>query len=701
MSWHLPAGSAALPPALPGPPPGGQWTGLPLPSTMATGVVAGGASGQPSTSWTTHNTSDGKVYYFNTATKQSSWEKPEELKTPLEKALAKTSWKEYTAENGKKYYYNTVSKITTWEMPADLKALLDDSAHHAATHGQGPETAVASSANTTPVTRRDSERPSEPKTIEFNTKEEAEAAFRRLLSDKGVTPEWTWDETMRVIIGHPIYRALKTLAERRSAFEKYVEDKRQENEHKRKMKYAQDRQMLRELFAECSDINPRTRYRKVLDIFANHTEFQSVDEHDREAIFAEYIEDMKANEKEVLRETRKENVAKFERILQRLTLESAITLETTWVQVQDLYKAQPEYRADRKLQSMEPTDFLLTFEAHMNDLVAKFQQKMDAEHRMLRRQERLKRDRFRALLGEMREKGLMHARTKWLDVYPVICNDERFNALLHQHGSTPVELFGDVIMELIDEFRPHRRAVEDLLKALDITVRPDTSFHEFSSYVEGAQLGSVSATTLRLIFDEQIDRALMQEKEDKRRSEKKIRKKMDAFKYVLKKLDPSITIDSSWNKVEPFVKSTSEYNTLDESQRVEVFNKYLARLKEKAERKSRANNSKSDLEDDDEEGSLREESDRRKKRSSKHEKERDRDRERKRHRRHRSLSSGAEEERSRHKRKRGDIRSGDDGSDLEDGEERNERKRQSRSEYHDSHRDGGRLDDSEEEGEVR
>lgn len=37
--------------------------------------------------WTEHKAPDGRVYYYNNVTKQSSWEKPDELKTPTEVCL--------------------------------------------------------------------------------------------------------------------------------------------------------------------------------------------------------------------------------------------------------------------------------------------------------------------------------------------------------------------------------------------------------------------------------------------------------------------------------------------------------------------------------------------------------------------------------------------------------------------------------------
>jgi len=41
-------------------------------------------SGDSKSVWTAHTSPDGRIYFFNSITKQSVWEKPDELKTPAE-----------------------------------------------------------------------------------------------------------------------------------------------------------------------------------------------------------------------------------------------------------------------------------------------------------------------------------------------------------------------------------------------------------------------------------------------------------------------------------------------------------------------------------------------------------------------------------------------------------------------------------------
>ncbi len=52
----------------------------------AGGPLAAGGAAKPD--WTEHTAPDGRKYYYNSRTKQSSWEKPEELKTPAVRCAA-------------------------------------------------------------------------------------------------------------------------------------------------------------------------------------------------------------------------------------------------------------------------------------------------------------------------------------------------------------------------------------------------------------------------------------------------------------------------------------------------------------------------------------------------------------------------------------------------------------------------------------
>ncbi|VFQ99047.1 unnamed protein product [Cuscuta campestris] len=105
------------------------------PPPALTPAVAGASTHssieQSTSDWQEYEVS-GRRYYYNKITKQSSWEKPLELMTPLEREEALTGWKEFTTENGRKYYYHKEKKESKWEIPEELKLAREQSEKAAA-----------------------------------------------------------------------------------------------------------------------------------------------------------------------------------------------------------------------------------------------------------------------------------------------------------------------------------------------------------------------------------------------------------------------------------------------------------------------------------------------------------------------------------------------------------------------------------------
>jgi hypothetical protein len=89
MGMHtVPAGSAPV--GMPGPPAASGASAAAAPAAAAAAAQYGIPAGSD---WTGHKAPDGRTYFYNTKTKQSSWTKPKELMTQLELADSQTPWK--------------------------------------------------------------------------------------------------------------------------------------------------------------------------------------------------------------------------------------------------------------------------------------------------------------------------------------------------------------------------------------------------------------------------------------------------------------------------------------------------------------------------------------------------------------------------------------------------------------------------------
>merc|ERR1739838_335157 len=74
------------------------------------GPPGGPKQDQDMKEWTEHVANDGRKYYFNNITKQSKWDKPDQLKSEDELMLSSCQWKEFKSDSGKPYYYNNATK---------------------------------------------------------------------------------------------------------------------------------------------------------------------------------------------------------------------------------------------------------------------------------------------------------------------------------------------------------------------------------------------------------------------------------------------------------------------------------------------------------------------------------------------------------------------------------------------------------------
>merc|ERR1712039_485083 len=114
--------------------------------------------------------------------------KPEALKSNEERANT-TTWKEYKTADGRNYFYNTATKQSVWEMPPELKRL------------RGLEKKQESES--------EPEKEQEKKEPEYKNQDERRAAFRELLEDKGIKNNMKWEEAMKIIQEDRRFNALQ------------------------------------------------------------------------------------------------------------------------------------------------------------------------------------------------------------------------------------------------------------------------------------------------------------------------------------------------------------------------------------------------------------------------------------------------------------------------------------------------------------
>ncbi|ONM41688.1 Pre-mRNA-processing protein 40A, partial [Zea mays] len=649
---------------------------------------------EPSSSdWQEHTAAEGKKYYYNKKTRQSSWEKPVELMTPLERADASTEWKEFTTPEGRKYYFNKVTKQSKWTIPDELKVarelaekasnqqpdqesgiatsalvrsaafepstapanqsssavgIIASSTHDGSSNSVlsgaplphnventsssivgmqngGSSTAVVpvaastevplvatdagSSRNndensslttgadaedgtsaedleeakkTMPVAGKINVTPVEEKTSEeepvvYATKMEAKNAFKSLLESVNVESDWTWDQTMRVIINDKRYGALKTLGERKQAFNEYLNQRKKFEAEEKRIKQRKARDDFLAMLEERKELTSSTRWSKAILMFEDDERFKAVERpREREDLFENYLVELHKKEKAKAAEEHKRYVAEYRAFLESCDF---IKASTQWRKVQE------RLEDDERYSRLEKFDRLDIFQEYIRHLEKEEEEQKRVQKDQVRRQERKNRDGFRKMLEEHVADGTLNARTRWRDYCAQIKDSQSYLAVAsNTSGSTPKELFDDVIEELDKQYQEDKTQIKEVVKSGKIPMTTSWTLEEFQTAIlEDDALKGISTINIKLIYDDQLER--LKEKEQKEaKKRQRLGENFSDLLYSIKEISAS----STWDDSKQLFEDSQEFRALDsETYARELFEECVVHLKERLKEKER------------------------------------------------------------------------------------------------------------------
>ncbi|KAJ4716105.1 pre-mRNA-processing protein 40A-like [Melia azedarach] len=675
------------------------------------------------TDWIEHTSADGRRYYHNKRTRQSTWDKPFELMTPIERADASTDWKEFTSPDGRKYYYNKVTKLSKWSIPDELKLAREqvekastkrpqsEASANSQTSNSAPsdvvkapasvdmssstvqvvasspvpvvpivtapniKPALVSASAASPVvassvvvnpdevqttvdsitltsdvpstvgdavtvktvtewknnsvnlsacdvgsadevsaqepeeTRKDvkiekvndalEEKTVEQEHLAYANKMEAKNAFKALLESANVGSDWTWEQAMRAIINDRRYAALKTLGERKQAFNEFMVQRKKQEAEERRNKLKKAREDYKKMLEESVELTSSTRWSKAVTMFENDERFQALErERDRRDLFDDHLEELRQKERAKAQEERKQNILEY-----RQFLESC-----------DFIKASTH---------LEKIDRLEIFQEYLNDLEKEEEEQRKIQKEELRKAERKNRDEFRKLMEADVASGTLTAKTHWRDYCMKVKDLPAYMAVAsNTSGSTPKDLFEDVAEELQKQYQEDKTRIKDAVKLKRMTLLSTWTVEDFkASILEDVTSPPISDVNLKLVFDDLLER--VKEKEEK---EAKKRKRLaDDFCDLLQSIK-EISGSSTWEDCRQLFEGSREFSSIGEESICRgIFDEYVVQLKEQAkenERKRKEEKAKKEKE--------REERDRRKGKQGR-EKERGREREKEDH----------------------------------------------------------------------
>uniref|UniRef100_A0AAQ4S195 Pre-mRNA-processing factor 40 homolog A n=1 Tax=Gasterosteus aculeatus aculeatus TaxID=481459 RepID=A0AAQ4S195_GASAC len=498
--------------------------------------------------WTEHKSLDGKTYFYNTETKQSTWEKPEDLKSPAEQMLSKCPWKEYKSDTGKPYYYNSQTKESRWTKPKELEDL------------EGKERL---SDDVTPK-----------KTYKWNTKEEAKQAFKELLKEKGVSSNSSWEQAMKMIINDPRYSALPKLSEKKQAFNAYKVQTEKEEKEEARIKYKESKETFQRFLENHEKMTSTTRYKKAEQMFNELEVWSCVPERDRLEIYEDVLFYLAKKEKEQAKQLRKRNWEALKNILDNM---ANVTYRTTWSEAQQYLLDNPTFAEDEELQNMDKEDALICFEEHIRALEKEEEEEKQKTLLRERRRQRKNREAFQKFLDELHDHGQLHSMSAWMEMYPTLSSDIRFANMLGQPGSTPLDLFKFYVEDLKARYHDEKRIIKDILKDKGFLVEINTSFDDFGSVISSDKRATtLDAGNIKLAFNSLLEKAEAREREREKEEARKMKRKEAAFKNMLKLATPPLEPETTWEGIrERFLKESAFEDVTLESERKRIFKDFM------------------------------------------------------------------------------------------------------------------------------
>uniref|UniRef100_A0A3P8VTI4 Pre-mRNA-processing factor 40 homolog A n=1 Tax=Cynoglossus semilaevis TaxID=244447 RepID=A0A3P8VTI4_CYNSE len=568
--------------------------------------------------WTEHKSLDGKTYYYNTETKQSTWEKPDDLKSPVEQMLSKCPWKEYKSDTGKPYYYNSQTKESRWTKPKELEDLEGTTAEPLAPAvTTAPAVQAEATVTVAPVTETEpakavpeeqpaqtaaqptpevktadvavasSESPVAPevakashwpeiqkKIYKWNTKEEAKQAFKELLKEKGVSSNSSWEQAMKMIINDPRYSALPKLSEKKQAFNAYKVQTEKEEKEEARIKYKESKETFQRFLENHEKMTSTTRYKKAEQMFNEQEVWSCVPERDRLEIYEDVLFYLAKKEKEQAKQLRKRNWEALKNILDNM---ANVTYRTTWSEAQQYLLDNPTFAEDEELQNMDKEDALICFEEHIRALEKEEEEEKQKTLLRERRRQRKNRESFQKFLDELHDHGQLHSMSAWMEMYPTLSSDIRFVNMLGQPGSTPLDLFKFYVEDLKARYHDEKRIIKDILKDKSFLVEVNTSFDDFGSIISSDKRATtLDAGNIKLAFNSLLEKAEAREREREKEEARKMKRKEAAFKNMLKQATPPLEPEAAWEGVrDRFLKEPAFEDVTLESERKRIFKDFM------------------------------------------------------------------------------------------------------------------------------
>lgn len=631
--------------------------------------------------WRQHRTSEGRQYFYNATTKQTRWDRPIHTQPKAEAAIAdpvhdreaatlhdqqllkrpnasSATWAEHHTPDGRVYFFNSVTRETSWTRPENINDVTTSPERKRARKSTSPSlTGPAMGQESTfkaetlkpghagivrrprdaegkPLTDRASEgyflkraeirrkgrADSTPTVPSFNaeaTPQERRAVFDNLLAERGMTGSSSWLEVMARCADDPRYRVVESYGLRKDTWHKFREKRRRtdhRNEIVRARKASEDLiALMDETFKE-EKIHVLTLSRCSADkvrAFEADARAKALKERDRSVLIKTYFASRARRGAVELARKRKKLLADINAELQRkihpsllpplrdlngirkddeevdadeAKMEEDVTMEE---KDKDYFNDRTSYRELERFIGGLDVERIASGD-DIAEVIHKWRRQVDmlSEQKLIRERELRKktekdnRGRFRTGILDMILEGRLSFTARWKEVSETV-GKEHFAKSENELGARPIDLFEDGMQLFEKRVERYREEFRQLLKDGDVEVNNNTTVESLGELecMKGFVDGIEKAVVHALLVDRQ-------RKESKRRMKERDRL-LGEFDDLLRSSDLSSEV--VFEKAEEDWKDMSTYKELMELGAHEIirrkYDEFMRRRRVKDERK--------------------------------------------------------------------------------------------------------------------
>ena len=374
--------------------------------------------------------------------------------------------------------------------------------------------------------------------------------------ESGVTSTWKWEDFQRIMKNDDRFNIIKTIGQKKQIYLEHIQNLKKKDREDGKHRKQAARENFLKMLESSGILKAESKYYKTAHFFHGDPRWRILEEREREELFQDFLDDLERKEKDKAKQLRKSQMAGLRKALED---NHDIDHRTKWSQMQKMMAENQFYKALHKVDQLAVfSDFVMDFEKNSYES-KKLDEKIKA---------RKNRENFRKFLNGLAKAGQLSPVSHWKEVYEKIEQDPSYQSLVGQVGSTPKEIFDDVINELKSKFKDHKEVLMIGLANFEFT--------EISKYedivpvckdiLDGIPQES-RPVVFQIIFEEQ--RALIKNRD------RKIKKHAKAFQEFLRS-NPVVASSKSFEEIQNEILFKKKlFKRLSQESMSQAFESYL------------------------------------------------------------------------------------------------------------------------------